>query len=214
MEFSTTVVETEPVGPDTVALTFASPAGFDARPGQFLKLSGTVEGEEYARFYTLSSPNADDTFEVTIEVSEEGGPFSEFLADLMPGDEVAAHGPFGTDFYEGESRAVVLAGGPGVGPAVAIAEAALDDGHDAAVVYRYDDAPAHADRLESLREDGADVAFLAGDEGLGPALTDLLTDRSDEQVFVYGFAGFVGDATAAIEAAGGDPDAAKVESFG
>lgn len=219
MEFTATVVEAEHVGPATVAITVESPPSFEARPGQFVKLSATVGGEDYARFYTLSSPDVDGTFEVTVEVAEEGGPFSAHLAALDAGDELAVDGPHGNDFYEGESRAVVLAGGPGVGPAVAIAEAALADDNEAAVVYRYDATPAHEARLDDARDAGATVVLVdeteadAADE-LETAVADALAGGADGQVFVYGFADFVADAEAAVAAAGGDPDAAKVENFG
>lgn len=214
MDTTVTVVDSESVGPDTVALTFESPESFEAHPGQFVKLSATIDGEGYARFYTLSSPDVAETFEVTVEVAEEGGPFSAHLAALAEGDELAIEGPYGNSHYEGESRVVVLAGGPGVGPAVAIAEAATADGNEVAVVYRHADAPAHEKRLSALRDDGASVTLLAGDDDITDAVADAVTGDADEQLFVYGFAPFVEAAVSAIEAAGGDADGAKVENFG
>ncbi|NHX35755.1 MULTISPECIES: FAD-dependent oxidoreductase [Halolamina] len=210
-----TVVDRESVGPDTFTLTFETPEGFEGLAGQFVRLSGAVSGESYARFYTLSSPDTEDTFEITVEVAEEGGPFSDYLADLSAGDEVAVAGPYGEEYYDGEARAVVLAGGPGVGAAVAIAEAAVANDAEAAVVYRHDGEPAHAERLDALVDAGADVTTLGeGDDAFAAAVDDALTNAAGEGVFVYGFAGFVETATEAIEAAGGDPDGAKVESFG
>ncbi|WP_256289794.1 FAD-dependent oxidoreductase [Halobellus inordinatus] len=212
MDATVAVGAVRDVGPQTVALELESPDGFDAEPGQFIKLAATVEGEEYARFYTLSSPGVDDTFEVTVGVDpEEAGPFSQFLLDLEAGDELDISGPFGQSYYEGEARVVVLAGGPGVGPAVGIAEAAVDDGNEAAIVYQTD-TPAHESRLDALREAGASVVVVDGavDEEVAAAVTGA----DDEQVFVYGFAAFVEDATAALDVAGVDPDDAKVENFG
>jgi ferredoxin-NADP reductase len=213
MDATAVVTAVESVGPRTVAVEFESPEGFDARPGQFVKLSATVAGEEYGRFYTLSSPDADETFEVTVEVKpDEGGPFSEFLANLEPGSRLEMSGPLGRSYYEGEPRVVVLAGGPGVGAAVGIAERALREGNQAAVVYRYDLAPVHRGRLASLRGAGATVKMLDGP--IADSVEEVVTGSPGEQVFVYGFDPFCEEATAAIEAAGGDPDAAKVESFG
>jgi cytochrome-b5 reductase len=229
MDATVAVTAVESVGPHTVAIEFESPAEFDARPGQFVKLSGTVadgallapgearsdEGEEFSRFYTLSSPGVSDTFEVTVGVDpEEAGPFSERLAALAPGDELRVSGPFGNSHYEGESRVVVLAGGPGVGPAVGIGEAAVADGNDVAVVYRCDDAPAHERRLSGLRDAGATVTLLDADADLSESVAAALTGEDGEQVFVYGFADFVEAAERAIADAGGDPAAAKVENFG
>lgn len=214
MDATVVVVAAESVGPDTIALTFETPADFSARPGQFVKLTGAVDGEEYSRFYTLSSPGVEDTFEITIGIDpDEAGPFSVLLADLEPGDELEMSGPFGKSYYEDEPRAVVLAGGPGVGPAVGIAERALGDGHDVAVVY-LDDQPAHEARLEGLVAMGGTVVMDAEDADLADHVDDVIRGDDGEQVFVYGFADFVDRAREAIEHAGGDVDAAKVESFG
>lgn len=212
MDATVTVTHAEDVGPQTVALSFDTPGGFTAAPGQFVKLAADVDGESYARFYTLSSPDVSDTFEVTIEVDpDEGGPFSEHLAALSAGDTIELSGPFGSDYYEGEPRVVVLAGGPGIGPAVGIGERALDDGGEVAIVYQ-DDNPAHKQRLSALREAGGSVTITDGE--IADSVADVLTDQADEQIFVYGFGTFVDEATAAVEAAGGDPDGLKVENFG
>jgi len=204
------VADITEVGPDAVAIDLESPTDFDARPGQFVKLTFEDDGGEISRFYTISSPDVVDTFEITVEIDPEGdaGPM---LAALEAGDTVTVSGPFGSSYYEDESRVLVIAGGPGVGPAVGIAERALDDGGEAAVVYR-DESPIHQERLNALRERGAVVSVLAPEEDLSAAVADALTDGT--QVFVYGFADFLDDATAAIADAGGEPDAAKVENFG
>jgi len=212
MDATVAVSAVRDVGPHTIALELESPEGFDAEPGQFVKLLGTVDGEEYARFYTLSSPDAEGTFEVTVGVDpDEAGPFSRYLLDLEPGDALDISGPFGRSFYDGEARAVVLAGGPGVGPAVGIAEAAVAAGNEAAIVYQTD-APAHEDRLDALGEAGVSVVVTDGD--VAAAVADAVTGAEGEQIFVYGFADFVDDATAALEAADADTDAAKFENFG
>ena len=211
MDASIAVRSVESVGPDTVALTFDSPAGFDAEPGRFVRLSAEIDGEEHARFYTVSSPDTDGAFETTVGL--DGGEFSAYLADLEAGETIEMSGPFGEEYYEGEARAVVLAGGPGVGPAVAIAEAAVAAGNEAAVVYE-DDAPAHTDRLDALRDAGASVVVTDAADDLPGAVANAVTRAADERAFVYGFDGFVDRATAALAEAGYDPDDAKVESFG
>jgi len=192
-------------GADTVTVAFESPDGFAAEPGQFVQVSGEDEG----RFYTLSSPDVEETFEITVEVDPEGtlGPW---LASREPGDEVVVSGPFGDDYYEGEDSVVVLAGGPGVGPAVAVGERALADGADVTVVYQ-DDDPVHEDRLAALSKAGARVVFVTG--GVDDAVRSL-TGPTDAVPFVYGFAEFCEAAVDALDAAGFDTDAAKVESFG
>lgn len=198
------------VGPDAIALDIVCPPEFDAMPGQFVKLTASVDGEDKSRFYSISSPRVGETFEVTIEVDHEGtlGPW---LAQRTAGDTLSIAGPFGNTYYEGEARAVVLAGGPGVGPAVGIAERALADGNHAAIVYRHD-TPIHEARLEALRDRGAFVAILVPEQPLAGAVESAIAEGG--QVFIYGFADFLDAAIDAIAEAGGKPDRAKVENFG
>ncbi|MFC7155532.1 FAD-dependent oxidoreductase [Halomarina halobia] len=201
------------VGPNAVAIDFETPAGFDARPGQFVRLSAEIDGETVSRFYTISSPDVADTFEVTLTVDPDGA-FGTHVTTLEPGDSLLLAGPFGDAHYEGEAETVVLAGGPGIGPAVGIAERTLGDGGRATVVYR-DDDPIHEGRLAELAKGGARVYVLSADEGLDAALAEALDAiEGDHRTFVYGFAPFVEAATEAIVGAGGDAAAAKVESFG
>ncbi|MEZ3117095.1 FAD-dependent oxidoreductase [Halobaculum sp. MBLA0147] len=214
MEFTTSVAGVERVGPETVALTLESPADFVAEPGQFVRFTAEIDGEEVSRFYTVSSPDTDETFETTVGLDggdDEGPDFASYLANLEPGAELDAAGPFGDEFYEGEARAVVLAGGPGVGPAVAIGERALAEGNDVAIVYQ-DDAPAHEARLDALRERGAHVTVTDGP--IGAVTADVVTEADGEQAFVYGFADFVAEAESALETAGIHRARIKTENFG
>lgn len=206
----TTVRAVRDVGPDTVAIDLGTPEGFSASPGQFVKLTAYLD-EEQSRFYTISSPDTDETFELTVSYDpDEGGEFSAYLLDLEPGSAVTVTGPFGTDFYDGEARSLVLAGGPGVGPAIGIAEAALRDGNDVTVVYR-DDHPVHEERLAAAAADGVEMFVLSSDD----AVHDAVAETYDgQQLFVYGFGDFIDLAEDAVEAAGGSMDGAKVENFG
>jgi 3-phenylpropionate/trans-cinnamate dioxygenase ferredoxin reductase subunit len=205
------IAEIREVGSAAIAITFETPTGFDALPGQFVRVIVNVGGEVESRSYTISSPFVDDTFEITVDIDPQQGTVAPRLADFEQGDTVEMTGPYGNIHYENEDRAVVLAGGPGVGPAVGIAERAFADGNDAAVVYR-DDTPIHEDRLTTLADGGAVVRIL----GRGDKLVDAVVDATagNGQVFVYGFADFVADAVKALSKAGIDPDDAKVENFG
>ena len=207
----TTVRAVRDVGPNTVAIELASPDGFSAAPGQFVKLTAALDGDDESRFYTVSSPDTDESFELTVGYDpEDGGAFSEYLLGLTDDDTVTVTGPFGSDFYEGESRSLVLAGGPGVGPAVGIAEAALRDGNEVTVVYR-DDAPVHEERLSAVAAAGGEVYVLADDSEVDDAVAE---SYDSQQVFVYGFADFLDLATAAVETAGGSVEDATIENFG
>ncbi|AGN00478.1 flavodoxin reductase family protein [Salinarchaeum sp. Harcht-Bsk1] len=204
-----TVRDVAEVGPDTIAMTLATPDGFDADPGEFVLVRATVDGEELARHYTLSSPTVDDTFEITVGIDPDGD-LTPWLAEREPGDTLSVEGPFGTVTYEGDGDVVVLAGGPGVGPAVGIGERARSADHDAAIVY-LDGTPAHETRLSTLSNAGASVT-VANDED---SFTAAVADVADVgQVYVFGFKEFCELSLDALEAAGVDPDDALVESFG
>ncbi|KDE58290.1 oxidoreductase [Halostagnicola sp. A56] len=199
------------VGPGTVAIELESPQSFDPRPGQFVLLRAAPDGEELARHYTLSSPTAEDTFEITVGIDPDGD-LSPWLASLEGGETVTIEGPMGAITYDGSSDIVTVAGGPGVGPAVAIAEAAQENGRDAAIVYQ-DDRPAHRDRLEALEDDGTPVTILEEDatEALAGAVSDHL---GEGQFYVFGFSEFVTTVADSIDDAGGDSDDALIENFG
>ncbi|AHF99523.1 oxidoreductase [Halostagnicola larsenii XH-48] len=199
------------VGPGTVAIELEAPPSFDPRPGQFVLLRAAPDGEELARHYTLSSPTAADTFEITVGIDPDGD-LSPWLADLEGGETVHIEGPMGAITYDGSTDVVAVAGGPGVGPAVAIAEAAHENGKDAAVVYQ-DDQPAHRDRLEALEADGAPVSIVDADAT--DALEKTVADHLDDgQFYVFGFSEFVTTVADSIDDAGGDSDDALIENFG
>ena len=208
-ETAVTVREVESVGPDTLAITFETPDAFEAEPGQFVQLIADVDGEAVARFYTLSSPDVEDTFEVTVAVDPEGE-FGPYLAGVEAGDTVRIKGPFGDSYYRGEDEVVVLAGGPGIGPAVAIAERALAEDGDAAIVYEADGL-VHESRLSTLAAAGAEI-FVVDEDFAGAVSAALATVPG--AVFVFGFADFVEQSKNSLVTAGFDIDEGSFESFG
>jgi len=200
-----TVEAVEAVGDQTVALRLTAPDDFDAAPGQFV----LVRSDGDAGYYTLSSPYVDDGFEITVGYPLDESPeesLGTWLAERETGDELEIEGPLGNVQYRGDGDVLVYAAGPGIGPAVGIAERAVDAGHDATVVFR-GDAPPHRERLDALAEAGATVAVV-------DVLDDAHLDVPTESVFVFGFDDFVADVSALLESAGRNPDEAAIESFG
>jgi len=203
-----TVEDVSDVGTRTVALELRTPEGFDAEPGQFLLVRATVEGVEETGYYTLSSPDIEGTMEVTVEYVPEGT-LAPWLAERSPGDTVEIEGPFGDVRYTGDGDAVVLAEGPGIGPAVGIAERARREGNDATVVFWGEDPP-HRARLDTLEADGATVLVV---ESLREASDALAAAGSaGATVYAFGFESFVRDAKTVAEASGVDD--VRAESFG
>jgi ferredoxin-NADP reductase len=169
-------------------------------------IRATVDGVEETGYYTISSPDTDGTMEVTVEYVPEGT-LAPWLAERRPGDTIEVEGPFGDVRYTGEGSVVILAEGPGIGPAVGIAERARATDHDATVVFWGRDPP-HRDRLDALETDGATVLLV---ESLDEA-ADTLAAAGDATVYVFGFESFVRDAKTVAGAAG--VDTLRAESFG
>lgn len=205
------VVSVRTVGSDAIALELRCPDEFDARPGQFVKLSDTVDGEQVTRFYTISSPRITETFETTLTI-DPTGTFGPHLSSLEAGDTIGISGPFGNAYYEDEEQTFIVAGGPGVGPAVGIAERTLADGGETAVVY-VDEDPIHEERLSAISEQGTTVIVVSDVDALPVAIEEAIAGV-EPQPFVYGFAGFLDAATDALVSAGVDSETVKVESFG
>ncbi|WP_338738700.1 FAD-dependent oxidoreductase [Haloplanus salilacus] len=202
-----TVEAVETVGTRTAALELRTPEGFVADPGQFVLVRATVDGVEETGYYTLSSPGTDGTMEVTVEYVPEGT-LAPWLADRSAGDTIEIEGPFGDVRYTGDGPVVVLAEGPGIGPAVGIAERATRAGHDAAVVFWGEDPP-HGDRLDALETEGATVSVVGSlDEA-----ADTLAETGGT-VYVFGFESFVRDAKTVAEAVGVADEDLRAESFG
>jgi len=205
-----TVAAVADVGPQTVAIELDAPASFDAAPGQFVLVRRP--GEDDAGYYTISSPEVAETFEITVGYPADESPdesLGTWLARREVGDEIEIEGPLGTIEYRGEGDVVVYAAGPGIGPAVGVAERAIESGRDATVVYR-GDMPPHRVRLDALAEAGATVAIVDGLDELDADHPSVPTPA----VYVFGFDDFVAEARALLEAAGRDPAEAAIESFG
>lgn len=201
------ITDIEDVGDRTIAIELETPTDFEAFPGQFVLVRTTIDDEDETGYYTISSPDVAGTFEITVAVTPDGtlGPW---LADRSVGDEITVEGPFGTIQYRGENDAIVIAGGPGIGPAVGIGERAVASERDVTIVYDGSHPP-HARRLDRLERNGAVVVLT---EDLRKATAEI--DRSDGEIFVFGFESFIERAETALVDAGVDPENAAIESFG
>lgn len=210
------VLETRTVGPDMVALELEAPAGFTAKPGQFILIRAPPEdavstdrekpvSEAAGRHYTISSPDTIESFEITIEVGPDGT-LSPWLAGRNPGDTIHIEGPFGRTYYDGGDVAVI-AGGPGIGAAAGIGDRAVNTGHEAIMVLQ--PPLAHEQRLAKLAMTGATVFVVT------TRLADAVGVTVDApQILVFGFRDFIDQVRVALERIGVDPDSVDYENFG
>lgn len=117
---------------DATTIVLADPAGAPIRfvPGQFLTLVVTIDGEPHRRAYSICS-SVDDTAQVAVTSKRvPGGRVSTYLNErLRVGDVVHVLGPSGEFTVAPDPAArrslVLIAGGSGITPILAILRAVL-----------------------------------------------------------------------------------------
>jgi ferredoxin-NADP reductase len=196
------------VGPQTVALRLETPEEFTAFPGQFVLVKATIGSTEETSYYTLSSSDVEETFEITVAV-DPSGTLGPWLANRSEGQTITVEGPYGNVQYAGDGDVVALSSGPGIGPAVGIGERAVDTGHNATLLCCGDQIP-HRERLDRLSEAGVTVVIVDNLEDI----TKHPDYISDEQIYVFGFNEFVTKAKELLTASGVSIDQTNIESFG
>jgi len=98
----------------------------DFKPGQYLGLQLVIDGEEVRRNYSLSDAPNGRNYRISVK-REPGGKVSNHLHDnVQAGDVIGVFAPAG-DFTlaEGERPVVLISGGVGVTPTLAMLNAAL-----------------------------------------------------------------------------------------
>jgi ferredoxin-NADP reductase len=117
-----TVVAVDHPIPRSVRLRLDVHDRIDHMPGQHYVVRLTApDGYTAQRSYSVASAPGDPQVELFVERLEDGE-VSTFLADVVePGDELEVRGPIGGWFvWDGESRALLVGGGTGVVPFVAM----------------------------------------------------------------------------------------------
>ena len=129
--------------PDVQTFRFASPDGgplpFQHQPGQYLVISPLINGKKVNRPYTISSsPTQPDYCEITVK-REEMGLVSQHLHDtLREGHLFNISAPTGRFIFDGtQAESVVLiAGGVGITPLMAIARYLTDKAMERRHLFR------------------------------------------------------------------------------
>jgi ferredoxin-NADP reductase len=182
------------------------------------------DGYTASRSYSVASA-PDDTGEIELTVEKlDDGEVSEYLHDVVePGDELEVRGPVGGFFvWDGETPALLVGGGSGVVPLMAMMRQARASGRSdlvrLVVSARSPDDLYYADELpgpESLVVYTRQAPPGAGRTAGRLALADVAPlVRGGETVFVCGSPGFADAATAVLIAAGVPVEAIRVERFG
>ena len=194
----------------------------DHLPGQHYVVRLTAEdGYTAQRSYSIASAPSDPLVELFIERLDDGE-VSTYLADVVePGDELEVRGPIGGWFvWDGEKPALLVAGGYGVVPFVAMIRHARELGRlDLLRVAVSSRTLAELPYAEELMDAGALVVLTREPHGIRPAgrLTaiDLLPLWEPGQTgYVCGSASFAEAASQLLVGMGFPPPQVRVERFG
>ena len=182
------------------------------------------DGYTASRSYSVASA-PDDTGEIELTVERlDDGEVSEYLHDVVePGDELEVRGPVGGFFaWDGETPALLVGGGSGVVPLMAMLRQARATGRSdlvrIVVSARSPDDLYYADELPG--PESVVVYTRLAPPGAGRTAGRLAVAdvaplvRGGETVFVCGSPGFADAATAVLIAAGVPVEAIRVERFG
>lgn len=228
-----TLVERRPETDSAVTLVLDVDGWPGHLPGQHVDVRLTApDGYTATRSYSVSAPERGDRVELTVQRVPDGE-VSTFLADgLAVGDAVRVRGPVGGWFVwrTGQPGPVLLvAGGSGVVPLMAMLRARIPDAPPFRLVYsvRGPDDVIYRDELKGLAAtDGVEVRFVHtrrapdGDERPVGRLreSDLVvpgwTGADAPTCYVCGPTGFVEGAADLLVALGHAADHVRTERFG
>ena len=163
--FEATVTGLERLSPTTVSLTLETPKRDQLvfLPGQYVNIA--VPGTEESRSYSFSNGPDDEALTFLVKLTP-GGVMSTWLTERASvGDAVSFTGPNGSFFLrETERPVLLLSGGTGLAPILAILRKLRDDGNERPVhlvhgVSADDDLV----ELDTLREIAADLPGFTWD---------------------------------------------------
>jgi ferredoxin-NADP reductase len=182
------------------------------------------DGYTASRSYSVASPpDGSPEFELTVERLADGE-VSPFLHDVVePGDELEVRGPIGGWFvWRADGPALLVGGGSGVVPLMAMLRLARNTGHSDLVrvvvsvrnpdtLYYADELPGPEATIGYSRRAPADSARPAGrltPADIAPAVLSGAT------AYVCGSAGFADFASDLLMEAGVPTERIRVERFG
>jgi nitric oxide dioxygenase len=107
------------------------------KPGQFIGVRMNINGTDLRRNYSLSAPSSGSGLRITVK-REQGGVASNYLHQASAGSVLEIFPPSG-DFtlIDGTKPLVLISGGVGITPTMAMAETALEAGNRQVVFIHY-----------------------------------------------------------------------------
>ena len=152
--FCARLVENRILNPSTHHLRFQSLQPFQYISGQFVAVHRIVHEKPDKRAYSMAAESESGEFAICLNRVPEG-PFSNYLCDLTPGNEIECDGPYGVFVPRiSERETVFVATGTGIGPIRSILRDLLRRGQRAPlhVVFgsRHEDGILYREEMEGL----------------------------------------------------------------
>jgi ferredoxin-NADP reductase len=229
------VVDSIEETPRVKSLVLRAPAWAGHRAGQHVDIRLTAEdGYQVQRSYSIASAPEDESLVLTVERLDDGEVSPYLVDELRPGDQLELRGPIGGYFAWDASAGgplLLVGGGSGIVPLMAILRHRTASGSDAAVrlLASWQSAPdiIYASELDQLgRLDGVEITHTLT-RGAPEAWTGR-TGRIDEAMlaevgwkpadgplnFVCGPTGLVEAVASGLVEIGHGPERIKTERFG
>jgi ferredoxin-NADP reductase len=218
------------------SLTFDVPGWSGHLPGQHIDVRLTAEdGYQAQRSYSIATPADGSRVTITVEHLDDGE-VSPYLTDvLVVGDRIELRGPIGGYFVWEPSRGgplLLVAGGSGIAPLMAMLRARIRAGSDAAVrmllSWRSGEDVIYADELDAIARNAAGVEITHTFTRSAPvgwtgrtgrldrdALRELASTPAERPlVYVCGPTGLVEAVASALVELGHNPARVLTERFG
>jgi ferredoxin-NADP reductase len=218
---SARVVEIRPETPRATTFRLALPEPVAHRPGQHVVVRLTApDGYTAQRSYSIASaPDGSDELELTVE-RLEGGEVSTFLHDeVVVGDLLEVGGPIGGWFvWDGEAPAVLVGGGSGLVPLMAMLRHARRLGRSELVRLAVS-VRSPADLLYAAELPGPETTVVytreaGSDRPPGRLMAADLDVLPDATAYVCGSSPFADAASRILVDLGQPVDRIRVERFG
>ncbi len=235
------VADVERQTPDSVAIAFDVPDDlrdtFAFRPGQYLTLATTIDGEDIRRSYSICSAPGDRFLRVGVKKVADGR-FSRFVNDLLSvGDTIRVMPPEGrfTSLIGPRHDYLLIASGSGITPMLSIAATVLGHEPESTVTLLYGNRSTETimfrEELDDLKDrhmrrfslihvlsrEKQDVDLLNGriDGERVRLLAErgLIDPKGSDGVFLCGPGEMIDDVASALNAYGVDEDRIRFERF-
>lgn len=136
-----------------------------AIPGQFIAVRIKKAENEYSRVrqYTLSMDSREEFYRISVKIEHEGDLSKQLCNNIKVGDKIQATIPMGKFILkDGDSPVVLIGGGIGITPMLAMAYAARDTNRVVKLVYSTTNSKYHSfkEELSKLKYENNNIDVL------------------------------------------------------